>query len=513
MNERLALIAENMREPVSAIVTGTPTLKRTLERGLRNNGERGNLLTRFEEYAWWTIPSLFPRSTVAATDDLGYDLQSLGAQLTMNLVSKMMVAMFHPAIPFFKSGLTKDQYDLLQAANNVSKDKVDAMMSTIEKDIISDFESNDGRSAAIMALFLNVVTGNALLHIDRDKNRYRVMSYRDYDAKFDTWDKLTDLVFREQIVVGNLPKALLDLCMMKGRQTSDVVEIYTGCKLVNGKYIVWQEVDEFAVINNTFGVYEEDELPYSAVRWSKSPGRDAGVGLIELTAGDWHMFSVLAEADIDLVALFTNIITLVDTQMGGIKIADVRNAPVGGYVAGNKESLTSFSHNVEGKLADVDSKAQGVIRRLSQMFLLTGNVIRDSERTTAEEVRIVTQEIGQVHLAPYVELGKGLQKPIAIHGLRKRIPQLKIMPQVLAGITNITRAADLDARRGVWNDLTMLGNIPAHVSIYMKMDEEIKAIAAGWGVNYDEVMRTQEEVNAEQQRQAQLQQLQQQQPM
>lgn len=504
MTERLELVAENMREPVSAIVTGNPKLKQALASGLRGNGERSNMLTRFEDYAWWTIPALFPRETVTSgTDSLGFDLQSLGAQLTLNLVSKMMTSMFNPAVPFFKSGLSEEQYKLLMNDNQNTKEKVNQMMSQVEKNIITDFEANGGRAAAVQALTLTAVTGNALLHHIDDK--YRVMSYRDYDAKFDAWGTMTDLVYREQISVGSLPKDIMLSVMNQGRETDDVVEIYTGCKLIEGKYFVWQEVEELMVIDDGFGIYDVEDLPYSAVRWSTSPGRDAGVGLVELTAGDWHMFSVLAETDIDLVALFTNILTLIDTQQGGIKVTDVRNAAVGGYVAGNKDALTSFSHAVEGKLADVDAKAQGVIRRLSQMFLMTGNVIRNSERTTAEEVRIVTQEIGQVHMPAYVALGEGLQKPIATLGLRKRIPELKIKPQVLAGITNITRAADLDARRGVWNDLVMLGNIPEHVSIYLKMEEEIKAVASGWGVDYVNTMRTQEEVVAEQKRNAELQ--------
>lgn len=504
--DRLALLADNMREPVSAVVSGKPMLKMTLERGLTPS-ERGTMLSRFEEYANWTIPALFPK-TNAGTEDLGFDLQSLGAQLTLNLVSKMMLVMFNPSQPFFKAELNEEEYAVLMNGGQKTKQDVDAQMASVEKNAIRQFETEGGRVAAMHAVILAAVTGNALFEQRDDGNgkKYRTFSYRDYDAKFDVWGKVTDIVYREAIVVGQLPKDLMMLMVNQyGRNTDDVVELYTGCRLINGKYLVWQEIEDLHVLTERFGIYEPDDLPYSVVRWSVAPGRQAGVGLTELMAGDWHVFSALAETDVDLIALMTDILTLVDTQAGGIKLRDVQNAEVGGYVPGKKDALTSHSHNIQGKLQDVDYKTQQVIRRLSQMYLMTGNVIRNSERTTAEEVRIVTQEIGQVHLSTYLMFGDTLQKPIATHKLRQALPALRsIKPTVLTGVTDMTRAAELDAHRGMWNDLIMLGNIPPHIAVTMKMEEEVKVVAAGWGVDMSAAMRTAEEIRAEQERQAML---------
>lgn len=502
---RLELIAENLREPVRAVVTGAPTLKRALATGLKGNGERGDMLTRFEEYAWWTVPAVFPKTTTS-NDDLGYDLQSLGAQLSLNVVSKMMLVMFNPSQPFFKSELTKEQYTMLMSTGELnSTSEVDLHMSSIERNAIKRFESTGGRLACTMALLLCVVTGNALLEKRGDK--YRVVSYRDYDAKFDAWGVLTDLVLQESIQVGALPEKLMQSMLENGRHTNDVVMLYTGCKRIEGKYLVWQELEDILVIDDGFGIYDEEKLPYAPMRWSTSPGRDAGVGLVELTAGDWHMFRTLAETDIDLVSLMTDILTLVDTSQGSIKMADVLNAKSGAYIAGNKEALHSHAHDIRGRLQDIDVKAQQVIRRLSQMFLFTGNVIRDSERTTAQEVQITTQEIAQVHMLPYVTLGEAMQRPLAGWLLHDAVPALgNIKPNVLTGVTEMTRMAELNNRRGMWNDVLSLSQIPPHVLIYMKLDEEIKAIAAGWGVDPSS-LRTKEEVEAEQQREAELQQM------
>jgi hypothetical protein len=77
----------------------------------------------------------------------------------------------------------------------------------------------------------------------------------------------------------------------------------------------------------------------------------------------------------------------------------------------------------------------------------------------------------------------------------------------------MTRLAELDAHRGFWQDLTMYGNIPEHVSTYLKDDEVIATISAGWGLDYSEVIRTQQEQQAEEARRAQMEQGAQQPPM
>lgn len=503
--ERLGLIAENLREPVGAIVNGKPRLKQALATGLKGNGERNTMLTRFEDYAWWSIPALFPRATTV-NDDLGFDLQALGAQLSLNIVSKMMLVMFNSSEPFFKSELTTEQYtQLMQSGDYDSEKDIDVAMSRVERNAIRKFESTGGRLACTMALLLAVVTGNAL--IEKRKDKYRVLSYRDYDAKFNVWGTLTDLVMQEAVQVSALPDDLMKLVMQNGRTTDEVVLVYTGCKLIEGEYLVWQEIEDMLVIESGFGVYKAEELPYAPIRWSTAPGRDAGVGLMELTSGDWHMFRTLAETDVDLVSLMTDILTLVDTSNGAIKMADVLKAKSGSYIAGNKEALHSHTHDIRGRLQDIDVKAQQVIRRLSQMFLFTGNVIRNSERTTAEEVRITTQEIGQVHMMSYVALGEYMQKPLAQWLLKDELPTLgNIKPNVLTGVTDMTRMAELNNRRGMWNDVLSLAQIPPHVLVYMKLEEEIKAIAAGWGIDPTS-LRSQADVEAEQRRQAELQQL------
>lgn len=500
---RLDSVAENMREPVSAIMTGKATLKRKLDSGFRDNGERSVLLRNFEEFAWWTVPSMFPRANEQSSE-LGYDYQALGAQLTLNLVSKMMAVMFNPTQPFYKAELTTEQYNvLLQSDQFKDKSAVDAAMANIEKNGIKKFEANGGRAAAIQALTLCIITGNALLWQRDDK--YRVLSYRDYDVRYDAWNTMTDMVLREIVQVGNLPDRLYKLLTETyGYDSTAFVELYTGAKRIDGKYVVWQEVEDIAVLDEEYGVYKPEDLPFSPVRWSSSPGRDAGIGLTELLAGDWHMFRTLAETDIDLLALMTDILTLVDTQQG-VKVADIQSAQTGGYIAGKKDALTSHSHDVSGSLQDVEVKAAQVIRRLSQAYLFTGNIIRDSERTTAEEVRIVTGEIAQLHMGPYVSLGDGLQRPIATFQLNGAVPALgNIHPQILTGVHELTRAAELDAHRGVWNDLIMLGNIPAHISQYLKIDSQINTIAAGWGVDYSTTINTKAEVDAEQKRVAEL---------
>ena len=48
---------------------------------------RQSFLARCEQYAYWTIPSKFPRNYNTDSDDMRFDFQTTGARCTNNLMN------------------------------------------------------------------------------------------------------------------------------------------------------------------------------------------------------------------------------------------------------------------------------------------------------------------------------------------------------------------------------------------------------------------------------------------
>ena len=77
-------------------------------------GERSYLEHRWEDYAGWTLPYLFPHEEYFSTTEMQHDYNSLGAQALNHLSNKIAVTLFPPSRPFFKIELTPEQDALLQ---------------------------------------------------------------------------------------------------------------------------------------------------------------------------------------------------------------------------------------------------------------------------------------------------------------------------------------------------------------------------------------------------------------
>ena len=64
--------------------------------------DRSTIVSRAEEYAAWTLPSIFPLVGTTETSELQNDVQSFGAQAVNHLANKLMIGSFGPSRPFMR---------------------------------------------------------------------------------------------------------------------------------------------------------------------------------------------------------------------------------------------------------------------------------------------------------------------------------------------------------------------------------------------------------------------------
>lgn len=507
MNEallkRIKQLAPQHQQDVFNVMTGEPDLKRKFDSQTfmqTGNPERSTFLQDFERYAGWTIPALFPREG-AFGEEVQVDYQSFGAQALNNITNKIVTTLFHPTRPFFRAK-APEQY-LAQYQGDVTQ--LDRQLTALEKKCMEQFAVRDGRTAMTNLVMQLICTGNGLLHM-MPNDKYRVFSYRDYDASFDTLGNLAHCIVREWTVVNLLSNEHAAICMENGLHPDDKVQVFTGVRrIAQGYYVVWQELEHFAVLGN-YGVYSEDSCPWKPQRLMTMPNRQAGIGLVEQYAGDFHKLSKLGLADLDILAIITDVKTLVKPG-GRTKIQDLNNSVPGQYIQGEEGDLTSHMHDMRNQSDFVDKKTQEIIRRLSQVFLLNSNVIRDAERVTAEEVRYIAQELDQVHGGLYSMLARTLQRPIA-KDLMSSINSLfrHFQPLIVTGLESLSRMSELDSYRGFINDITLFGNaLAGPQGAWINLEKITTKFASGWGIDPTDVMFTPEEKEAEEKRMLQLQ--------
>lgn len=467
----------------------------------QSNEERTTLLYAFERYAAWTIPAIFPPEDITGFEEVQYDFQSFGAQCLNSLANKVVMTLFHPSRPFFRGQLTEQQRGEL----GLSETEASVQMSRIEQDCILEFARVNGRPACVQLMLQLIGTGNSLL-ITQPGMPYRTMSYRNYDCEFDVHGSIVDLTIRESLRVNVLDDELASAAMRMGKQPTDKVEVFTGVKRIRkvgdkNFYVVWQELEDYVMMADRYGVYSEDTLPYKPQRWLDMPGRNAGIGLVELMSGDFHTLSTLAETDIDLMALITDIKTLVDPS-GLTKMDEIVEKPPGAVCAGRADDIHSHTHDISQQSQYVDSKEQKVVRRLAQVFLMASSVTRDAERVTAEEIRYLANELDQAHGGVYSKIARSLQYPIAKDLLGRLSHEFSaIEPVIVTGLESLSRQSELDNYRGFINDLANATNIPPSILAWISEPKLIRKFASGWGINHEDVLFTEQEkkVNDEQQ--------------
>ena len=143
-------------------------------------------------------------------------------------------------------------------------------------------------------------------------------------------------------------------------------------------------------------------------------------------------------------------------------------------------------------------------RRLNEAFLILS--VRQSERTTAEEVRMTQMELeqqlgGLFGLLTIELLVPYLNRKLSVFqktGEIPRIPQGMVKPIIVAGINALGRGQDVQS---LTQFLTTIAQTmgPEALSTYISPEEVVKRLAAAQGIDVLNLVKSMQEVQAQQQ--------------
>lgn len=332
------------------------------------------VVTRAEDCAKLTIPSVFPKedfSDSSVEDDV---YQSLGARAVLNLSAKFMQTLFPTTATFFKLMPTKEfEQQILTGDNKKALDELNANLVKLETAITNEMERQAIRKQIHEALKLLIVTGNVCLW--KDVGDMTVLSLRNYVVKRDTKGNILDLVIREKMS----PKALPDTITVKDDSEE---EIYVYTRMVadgEGNYQIYQEVDNNIVAGSEYSVKTTDTPPFIVLRWTATAGSSYGRGLVEHYLGDLRNYEALNMAIVDIASVMARTVFLVNPNtQHNTDVETLNNAVTGDYVAGHADDITVSQTNKQSDLQVLLNYMQILETRLSQAFLLFTS--RNAER-------------------------------------------------------------------------------------------------------------------------------------
>jgi hypothetical protein len=244
------------------------------------------------------------------------------------------------------------------------------------------------------------------------------------------------------------------------------------------------------------------------LRFNTVDGEDYGRGRVEEFLGDIRSLEGLSQALVEGSAAASKVVFLVSPS-STTKPKTIADAGNGAIVQGRPEDVGVVQ---VGKTADFRTAAEQINtleRRISDAFLLLN--VRQSERTTAEEVCLTQMELEQQlgglfslltieFLVPYLNR--------TLHILQRnrelpKIPKDLVRPQIVAGVNALGRGQDQQSLVMFIQTLAQtLG--PEAIGQFLDSGEYIKRLAAAQGIDVLNLVKTQETMEQERMQQQQM---------
>src|SRR5690625_4439168 len=493
-----------------------PALERATaqERYTRLQTERNPYLERARACAKLSIPALIPEEGDNSSQETSQPLQRTGARGATPLAAKLMLALFPPGHTFFRLSMEEYVLDELISETGAgyedAKGEFDAALSRVERTVITRMEHRGYRATLNEVMKHLIVAGNVLIQIMKDGG-VRLHPLSAYVVKRDKAGNAVEMVIKETVARVALPEGAREVVegeepqqgLKEDGPTTDDIDIYTRVLRKDSRWEVYQEVLG-KPIPGSEGTYPLDKCPWIPLRLIKVDGEDYGRGFVEQYIGDLRSLEALAKAIVMFTASAAKILVFVDDN-GRVTVRMVSEAESGDVLPGNAKDVTVFQLDKFADFRVAKETMDDIRQRLEEAFLLFSGVRRDAERVTAEEIRAVVQELEQSLGGIYSVLGQELQAPIAnvlLHQMARagdipRLPDNAVRAEIISGVDALGRTADLNKLREFRQELVETFG-PEAVANLFRQEAFAKRVATAVGLNYEGLIKTEEELQAEQ---------------
>jgi hypothetical protein len=499
-------------------------------RRLVGNG-RDWYLDRARQASRLTVPYLIPNTaepTANHQEAFPLPWNGIGARGVHNLASRLLLAILPPTQSFFRFTIDdvemqkqeEAMIDMGATRDQIAKAKseMELALARLERSVLRSIEASNDRVAMHEALMHLLVAGNVLLYISEDGlkcyhlNRYAVCR--------DPMGNPEEAVVCEELSAENLPPNLRaelqdeegDLRgIVEASPLSDIqktVKVYTWVKWEDGR-VEWHQEIKGKEVEGTRGSARVSSSPWLPLRMIRVDGSDYGPGYVESACiADLQTAEALNQAIAEGALVSAQVRHLVKPS-AVVNAKQLAEAPNGSYLPGNPDDVFTVQVQKGNDLNVALTGLQRIEMRLAQAFMLAD--MRDAERVTAEEVRLQAMQLEQSLGSIYAQLTVELQAPYIARKLElfmrrggmKQLPEGLVRPVVSVGLAAVGRGNDLEQTARFMSILQQtLG--PDGITTYVNSSELIKRLAAAMGLDIIGLVKTEDELAAEQQQAQQM---------
>jgi hypothetical protein len=254
--------------------------------------------------------------------------------------------------------------------------------------------------------------------------------------------------------------------------------------------------EDITVTNDKFWVH----LPY----WELTPGEDYGRGPVEESLGDIRTYESGTKIVKESASALAKVIFAV--RPNGMTVAkDVAEAENCELISGDPEDVGVIQANKVYDMSGFIGFLREIKQDLDMSFMMPSIIRREAERVTAEEIRRMAAEFEKSRGGTYNSLARTLQAPVAVFLIRHLLrtsnsayPNLKlsdIQPIVNTGLQGLGRSLELENFSLFLERLRLVPGLEQR----LKHGQIIHKFAVLFGLELKDMIKTDEEIAAEQQ--------------
>ena len=480
-------------------------MRKASERYSALTSGRAQFLDTAVECSKLTLPYLVQddNSSKNGKQHLTQAWQSVGSKAVVTLAAKLMLALLPPQTTFFKLQIRDDK--LGEEIDPRIRSELDLSFSKMERMVMDYIAASSDRVVVHQALKHLIVSGNALVFMGKDGLKHFPLSR--YVVNRDGNGNVIEIVTKELISRKVLGEELLepDPNTVVGNNTGsddDDVEVYTCVKLddKSGRWVWYQEVDG-KILPGSRSTAPKKTSPWLVLRFNTVDGEDYGRGRVEEFIGDLKSLEALSQALVEGSAAASKVIFLLSPS-STTKASTLANAGNGAIVQGRPDDVGVIQVGKTADFSTASTLATQIEKRILDAFLVLQ--VRQSERTTAEEVRLTQMELEQQlgglfslltieFLIPY------LNRTLLILQRSNEIPKIPkdlVRPQIVAGVNALGRGQDRESLTAFITTIAQtLG--PESLMKFIDPSEAIKRLAAAQGIDVLNLVKTAEQLQQE----------------
>ena len=472
------------------------------------SSDRTQFLSEAEDAAKLTLPYLIRghEENARGMKQLVTPWQSVGAKGVVALASKLSLSLVPPQTSFFK--LQLDESQLGQDFEPQVKSELDLSFAKIERTILDAIAATDDRVIIHQALQHLVVAGNALIFMG--KEGLKLFPLNRFVIERDGNGQVIEIVTRERINKKLIEKYIPEdveyeddeSVVDETKSDKQECDVYTHVTRDNNRFVWHQEVFD-KVLPGSQGKAPIDTTPWLPLRFNSVDGEAYGRGRVGQFIGDLKSLEALSQALVEGSAAAAKVVFVVSPS-STTKPATLAQAGNGAIVQGRPDDIGVVQ---VGKTADFQTAYQLMAtleKRLNEAFLILS--VRDSERTTAQEVQMTQLELEQQlgglfglltieFLVPY------LNRKLSIFqktGEIPKIPKGMVKPIIVAGINSLGRGQDVQALGAFLQTIAQTMG-PEAIQQYINPEEVVKRLAAAQGIDVLNLVKSMQEVQEERQ--------------